>query len=182
MRTHGANTPRQTEQSLLYERFAETLLASLCQQVADRQDAEDLLLEVFLAALQNPSLTDLSAERQLIWLRRVARNKVIDHYRRSALLTFLPLEQASPPGDEHATPEQYVEQQEAQSRLAQAIKHLTPEQQELLRLRYGQELRLTQIAALQEKPEGSVRKMLSRALRRLRTLYESEERRAPHAR
>jgi RNA polymerase sigma factor (sigma-70 family) len=181
MRLRDTNTPRQTEQSQLYERFAETLLASLCQQVADRQDAEDLLLEVFLAALQNPSLPGLSAERQLIWLRRVARNKVIDHYRRASLLTFLPLEHAPPPSDERLTPEQHAETQETQSRLAQAIQRLTPEQQELLRLRYGQELRLTQIAALQEKPEGTVRKMLSRVLRHLRTLYESEERRAPHA-
>jgi DNA-directed RNA polymerase specialized sigma24 family protein len=68
-------------ESTLYERFAETILAYVCQQVSNRQDAEDLLLEVFLAAVQNPLLTRLPVARQLAWLQRVARSKVIDHYR-----------------------------------------------------------------------------------------------------
>jgi RNA polymerase sigma factor (sigma-70 family) len=181
MRLRDTNAGQNVEQSLLYERFAETLLASLCQQVAHRQDAEDLLLEIFLAALQNPALIGLPAERQLAWLRRVARNKVIDHYRHTALLTMLPLEQTPPPEDQRLTPERQAEEQETRTWLAQAIKGLPPEQRELLRLRYAQELRLTQIAALMEKSEGTVRKMLSRTLRRLRTLYEQDERRDHHA-
>ena len=167
--------------SLLYERFAATLLASLCQQVTHRQDAEDLLLEVFLAALEYPALTALPADHQLGWLRRVARNKVIDHYRHTSVFTIQPLDQTPPSEDPRVTPERHAEAQETWSWLAHAIRQLPAEQRELLRLRYAQELRLTQIATLLEKPEGSVRKMLSRILRRLRTLYEQEEKRTPHA-
>jgi len=65
--------------------------------------------------------------------------------------------------------------------LSQAIEQLPLAQQELIRLRYVQELRLTQIAALMEKSEGTVRKMLSRTLRQLKTLYEQCERRENHA-
>lgn len=36
--------------SALYDRFGATILAYLCQMVSNRQDAEDLLLEVFMAA------------------------------------------------------------------------------------------------------------------------------------
>jgi DNA-directed RNA polymerase specialized sigma24 family protein len=100
------------EKSMLYERFAESLLAYLCQQISDRQDAEDLLLEVFLAALQNPLLARLPARRQLAWLRRVARNKVIDHYRHTALLTTQSLGQAQELEDQSLTPERRVEEQE----------------------------------------------------------------------
>jgi RNA polymerase sigma-70 factor (ECF subfamily) len=42
-----------------------------------RLNAEDLLLEVFVAALNNQHLSHLGDEQQLAWLRRVARNKVI---------------------------------------------------------------------------------------------------------
>ena len=35
----------------LYERYASTILAYVCQQVASRQDAEDLLVEVFMFCL-----------------------------------------------------------------------------------------------------------------------------------
>lgn len=165
------------EKNMLYERFAESLLAYLCQQVSHRQDAEDILLEVFLAALQNASLARLPARRQLAWLRRVARNKVIDHYRHRALLTIQPFGQVQELEDQSLTPERRVEEQEERSWLLQAMEHLSPAQRELLRLRYAQELRLTQIATLMEKSEGTVRKMLSRTLRHLRILYEQQERR-----
>jgi len=79
-------------ESTLYHRFASPILIYLCQQVSDEQDAEDLLLEVFVAALNNETFSSLSAERQLAWLRRVARNKVIDRYRHITLLTILPLQ------------------------------------------------------------------------------------------
>ena len=163
------------EKNILYEQFAEPLLAYLCQQVSDRQDAEDLLLEVFLAALHQTSLARLPASRQLAWLRRVARNKVIDLYRHRALFTIQPLGQTLDLEDQSLTPERHVEEQEDHTRLLQAIEDLSPAQQELVRLRYGQELRLTQIAALMGKSEGTVRKMLSRTLRRLKVVYERNE-------
>lgn len=168
------------EKSMLYERFAETLLAYLCQQVSHRQDAEDLLLEVFLAALQNTSLANFPAVRQLAWLRRVARNKVIDHYRHKAIFTVQPLGQAQGMEDLSLTPEQQAEEREKWTWLLQALEHLSPDQRELVRLRYAQELRLTQIATLMGKSEGTVRKMLSRTLRRLKNLYERDERRENH--
>lgn len=171
-----------TEKSGLYERFAETLLIYLCQQVSNRQDAEDLLLEVFLAALQSPSFARLPSVRQLAWLRRVARNKVIDHYRHKALFTIQPLGQVQETEDRGLRPEQQAEEQEKWTWLRRAIEQLPPLQRELIRLRYVQELRLTQIATLMGKPEGTVRKMLSRILRRLKKLYEQGERRENHER
>src|SRR5437899_5103780 len=80
--------------STFYDRFAGIIFQYLLQQVSNEQDAEDLLLEVFLAALQDKSLTNLPGGRQLAWLRRVARYKVIDRYRHVALLNLLPIEQA----------------------------------------------------------------------------------------
>jgi len=74
------------------------------------------------------------------------------------------------------TPQQQVERQQAYERLTRVIGQLPPIQQELLRLRYGHDLRLTQIAEQFGKPEGTVRKLLSRTLRQLRRLYEQSER------
>lgn len=161
--------------SEFYNRFAETILDFICQRIAARQDAEDLLLDVFLAALQNTTLNHLSANRQLAWLRRVARNKVIDHYRHRTHTTSQPLEHVQEPEDDELTPEQQVENNERYQYLQHSLRHLSPSQQELIRLRYSQGLRLTQIADLLEKPEGSVRKLLSRTLRQLRAFYDQYE-------
>jgi RNA polymerase sigma factor (sigma-70 family) len=59
------------------------------------------------------------------------------------------------------TPERRVEEQEERSWLWQAIEQLSPVQRELVRLRYVQELRLTQIATLMEKSEGTVQSLSS---------------------
>src|SRR5260370_18205298 len=141
--------------SSLYERFAVTIFQYLCQQVSNEQDAEDLLLEVFLAAFQDESLSNLPAERQLAWLRRVASIKVIDRYRHVALLNLLPIEQAIDMEDGALTPEQYAEQQENYERLYQSIAQLTAPQQELISLRYRNGLRFFEIAAVLEKTEGT---------------------------
>ncbi len=163
--------------STFYDRFAGIIFQYLLQQVSNEQDAEDLLLEVFLAALQDKSLTNLPGGRQLAWLRRVARYKVIDRYRHVALLNLLPIEQALELEDTALTPEQYTEQKENYERLYQSIAQLTkPLQQELINLRYRNGLRFFEIAAILEKPEGTVRQLFGRTLRQLRANYDQLER------
>lgn len=160
----------------LYDRFAPAIFAYLYQQVASRQDAEDLLLEVFVAALRDDTLFGLGEERQLAWLRRVARNKVVDRYRHDALFALLPLDQAEEQEDDALTPEQQAERRENYERLYRAIEQLSPEQQQVIRLRYGNGMRLVEIAAMLDRPDGTVRKLLERALQKLRGLYEQAER------
>ena len=164
------------KRSALYTDFAATILVYLCQMVSNRQDAEDLLLEVFIAAFNSDTLLELPDSRQLAWLRRVARNKVVDWYRHATRLTMVPLDRAREKVDDELTPQQLAERRQAYERLSLVIGQLPPIQQELIRLRYGHDLRLNQIAELFGKPEGTVRKLLSRTLRDLRQLYEQSER------
>jgi RNA polymerase sigma-70 factor (ECF subfamily) len=167
---------QNVEDAALFDRFASAIFAYLYGQIASRQDAEDLLLDVFLAAQQNDALSALGEERQLAWLRRVARNKVIDLYRHSALLTMLPLDEAIEREDEALTPEQHAVRRESYERLYHTIEQLAPEQRLLVRLRYGDGLRLVEIAAIMEKPQATLRKALARTLSQIRKLYERTER------
>src|SRR5260370_34635886 len=133
---------QNVEDAALFDRFAPAIFGYLYGQIASRQDAEDLLLDVFLAAQQNDALSALGEERQLAWLQRVARNKVIDRYRHSALLTMLPLDEAIEREDEALTPEQRAVQHESYERLYHSIEHLAPEQRLLVPLRYANALLL----------------------------------------
>jgi RNA polymerase sigma-70 factor (ECF subfamily) len=47
----------------LYHREALTIFTYVLRRVPSREDAEDILLEVFLAALENESITDLNDEK-----------------------------------------------------------------------------------------------------------------------
>lgn len=159
----------------LFDQFAAVIYTYLLTQVQHEQDAEDLLVEVFLAALNDEGLPSLPEQGQLAWLRRVAHNKVIDRYRHVALLSFLPIERAMDTIDEALSPEQYAERQEKFAYLYQAVAFLSTPQRELLRLRYREGLKMREIAAVLERPEVAVRKMLSRTLQQVRTLFDDFE-------
>ena len=72
----------QNSDNTLYERHAAIILAYVRSRTASWQDAEDLTLEVFLTALEHDNLSWLTDKQQLVWLWRVAHNKLIDSYRR----------------------------------------------------------------------------------------------------
>ena len=69
----------------LYELHATAIFAYLRQQTTSREDAEDILVEVFVAAVESGAFDRLGEKEQVVWLWRVAHNKAVDAYRRSRL-------------------------------------------------------------------------------------------------
>jgi len=160
--------------STLYDRHAAVILAYARSHTASWQDAEDLTLEVFLAALEHDNLSWLSDKQQLIWLWRVARNKFIDSHRRPDHPPTVPLEQVVEYAcrDEALTPEQMVLRREELELLYESVGKLSLEQQQVLQLRFGEGLRFAEIAILLNKREATVRKICSRSLALLRGIYQ----------
>ncbi len=161
----------------LYERYAPNILLCLRQHTMTKEDAEDLLVEVFLAAMESTTLSALSEDIQLAWLQRVARNKAIDHVRRSTRRQAINVDDLTEilPDDEHLAPEQVAVQREAHAILRQRLATLTSQQQEVLRLRFSYGLRSREIAERLNKSDTAVRMLLSRAIGFLRTIYGQQE-------
>jgi RNA polymerase sigma factor (sigma-70 family) len=159
----------------LYRQHAPSLFAFLRQHTATREDAEDLLLEVFLSALEQTVLVELTEKQQVAWLWRVARNKAIDKYRRAVHRPVLELEQvmAEISEDETRSPEQSALRQEEFRRLKALLTPLSPVQQHVVWLHFAYDLQSTEIAEVLGKKQSTVRVLLMRALRFLRTAYTS---------
>jgi RNA polymerase sigma factor (sigma-70 family) len=162
----------------LYERYAASIFAYTRLHTSSWEDAEDLTLEVFIAALEQDSLATLTEKQQFAWLRRVAQNKLVDRYRRSLHFSLLPFEQVIETvcTEEGLSPEQLIVRREDMERLHMAIRQLSEIQQQVLQLRVGDGLRFADIAVLLEKREAAVRQMYSRTLKLLRAIYEHDER------
>lgn len=131
--------------------------------------------EVFTAALENDQLSGSPEEQRLPWLRRVAYHKLVDSYRRSQCRPVVSLDQGVEMllDEEAETPEQVALQREAYRDLHQIVDRLPALQQQVLRLRYGNGLRCLEIAVLLNKREEAVRKLISRTLAQLRSIYNS---------
>lgn len=170
-----ANEGAATE---LYDRYAHIIFAYVRLHLAAREDAEDITLEVFVAALEHGNLVaGLSADEQLMWLRRVASNKLTDIYRRTQRHPVVTLESIAEGlyEDESRSPEHTALRKEQYQQLHKVVSELPALQQQLLQLRFGYGLRFAEIAILLNKREDALRKQLSRTLTLLRASYSSHQ-------
>ena len=160
----------------LYELHATAIFAYLRRQTASREDAEDILVEVFVAAVEAGAFDGLDEKGRVAWLWRVARNKAVDAYRRSRVRQGIDLELVADViyEDGEQAPEQVALRQEEYADLHAHLEKLSPVQREAMRLRFAGGLRCSEIAAVLGKREGAVRVLLARALNFLRTLYEND--------
>lgn len=160
----------------LYRCHAPGLFAYAYQQTTSREDAEDIVLDVFLSVLQNQRFPTFDEKKQEAWLWAITRNKVVDYYRRSTHRQHVAIEWLSEPlyEDDRLAPEQLSLKREEYVQLSGAMRALPELQQEILRLRFGHDLKCKEIASVLEKSEGAVRTILLRTLQRLREIYKDQ--------
>jgi RNA polymerase sigma factor (sigma-70 family) len=167
----------------LFECYAASIFAYARLHTPSIEDAEDLVLDVFTAAWEQGNLSWLAEKQQLVWLRRVAHNKLVDRYRRSARVNILSLEHVGETERYEQTltpltPEQIVLRREELAELGTLVGILSLFQQQVLQLRVGDGLRFAEIAVLLDKREATVRKVFSRTLAQLRSSYSQQKERS----
>ncbi len=160
----------------LYRRHASGLFAYAFQQTASREDAEDIVLEVFLSILQNTRFLTFDRGKQEAWLWTIARNKIVDYYRRAIRRPNVSIEWLAEPlyADDRQAPEELSLKREEYEQLYSALRELPQLQQDVLRLRFGHGLKCEEIAPVLEKSEGAIRMILFRTLQRLRGMYKNQ--------
>jgi RNA polymerase sigma-70 factor (ECF subfamily) len=154
----------------IYESYFSPVYNFIRLRVADQQLAEDLASDVFVKLVG--ALRSHTAPRHSLrgWLFRVARNVLHDHYGRSRHLTTEALDEWLPaPGDDD--PEiQFVRSLDVE-RTRDALRMLSPEQQEVLILRFGQMLSLQETAEIMGKNIGAIKSLQFRAVNALRQIF-----------
>ncbi|HET8841950.1 MAG TPA: sigma-70 family RNA polymerase sigma factor [Ktedonobacteraceae bacterium] len=172
---HGQEKAAEEDDPLaaLYQKYAPLILAYMDRHIPIKEDAEDLFLEVFTAALESQVWANLNEGEQLAWLYRVAHNKRVDYYRRNRRHPVTTLQELVEifDEDEHRMPEYFALQQEACNTLRRKIAALSPLQQEILRLRFAHGLHTKEIALRLQKTDSGIRNLLSRTLNHLRRSY-----------
>ncbi|QBD74737.1 RNA polymerase sigma factor [Ktedonosporobacter rubrisoli] len=167
----------RAEDAELYRRFAPALLAYLLRNVASREDAEDLLVDIFLAALEKRLSAGIDEQKFSAWIWIVAHNKVVDYHRRHKHRKSKELYSVQNILYESTEqePEQMALKNEEYQQLHLTLRELSKVQRDIVQLRFGHDLTCGQIAAVIHKSEGAVRMTLHRTLKLLRTLYSRNE-------
>lgn len=163
-KTTGAST------DALFECYGTPLFTYLRQHTRTREDAEDILLDVFIAAMEDTHFASLAEQAQVAWLWRVTRNKSIDAFRKVGGRHNIPLEHITNTlyANELHDPEHAALQLDNIAQLKDILDTLPAQQQEILWLRFGYDLRSPEIASILGKSALAVRAMLSRTMNFLR--------------
>ncbi len=153
----------------LYERYYPRVYRYTFHRVGNFADTEDITALVFIKALE--ALPSYQSRRNTFapWLFRIARNAIVDHYRRTR--QHSPFEDL----DGHSReidPAAHVLSEERNKELMVLIGHLSDDQREVVLLKFAGDLSYAEIATTLKKNEPAVRMLMHRGLRKLKTVIE----------
>jgi RNA polymerase sigma-70 factor (ECF subfamily) len=152
----------------LFEQYYDKVVRFIYIRISDQPEAEDLAGEVFLKALKSMGSYRGTAEQLRFWIFKIARNIVIDHYRKKDVRKTVNLDDVEIP--DHTDVEQEAERRLQVGELTKAMRQLTQAQQEVIGLRFFAGLSSAETAQVLGKSSGAVREMQCDALQRLRKL------------
>jgi RNA polymerase sigma factor (sigma-70 family) len=138
-------------------------------RVNDHALAQDLTSETFLRALRRIDSVHDQGRDVGAWFTTIARNLVADHVKSSRHRLESPTAEVPERASAGVVgPEQAVIDKDTTEQLRRHVAQLSPDQQECIRLRFGQDLSSADTAAVMGRSEVAVRGLRHRALTQLR--------------
>lgn len=153
---------------ILYERYVDRIYSYIIYRTGDTHEAEDLTARVFYRALAH-----IRAYRQrglpfAAWLYRIAHNLVANWHRDRSRRRDLRLDDIVGIAEKSDGPEHLAERDEQARVLLDAIRRLPDERQQLLFLKFVDDLSNAEIAQIMARSEGSIKSLYHRTLIALR--------------
>ena len=137
-------------------------------------ESEEVCQEVMVAVWRKAASFDRRQASVATWIFRIARNRRIDAFRRdqrAALDVHDPAFQPEP----EAAPDKATETSEREAQLRTAMAELPPEQRELVRVAFYEDLSHSQVAERTGLPLGTVKSRLRLAFAKLRLRLETDD-------
>jgi RNA polymerase sigma-70 factor (ECF subfamily) len=159
----------------LFARFAPRIKSYLMRTGSEPSQAEELAQETMLTVWHRAETFDPKLAAATTWIFTIARNKRIDAARRTRPFAFDPEDPAfvtapSPSG------EVLYSRQQSGNRLLTAISTLPPEQADLVRRAFYDDMAHTAIADATGLPLGTVKSRLRMAMQRLKRVLTDDDR------
>lgn len=146
--------------ALIYERYVDRVYRYICVRVRNREIAEDITARTFLKMVERIGGFKWRGAGFDAWLFRIARNNVIDWYRRRPDAQEFDTEIA----ENAAGPEAIVITDEALREALTAVRDLKENQRDVVLLRVVAEMTTKETAVVLEISEVNVRTLLHRGL------------------
>jgi RNA polymerase sigma-70 factor, ECF subfamily len=147
----------------LYLIHFDRIYSYLHVSVGNRHDAEDLTTQTFLKMLESIGRFRWQSAPFSAWLFRIAHNLAMDHFR--ARKRVQPEEEVPEPiGSEEPSAELEAMQSIGRESMLELIDKLSPEQQQVLTLKFVFNFPNADVAKILDKTEGAIKSLQHRAL------------------
>jgi RNA polymerase sigma-70 factor (ECF subfamily) len=146
----------------LYLLHFDRIYSYLHMSVGTRHDAEDLTTQTFLKMLEAIGRFQWRSVPFSAWLFRIAHNLAMDHFR--ANRRWQPEEEVPETQGEESSAEEQALTSLGQTSMLTLIERLSPEQRQVLTLKFVFRFSNAETAAILGKTEGAVKSLQHRAL------------------
>ena len=154
--------------SLLYERYVDNIYSYIYYRTGNHHDAEDLVSRTFYRALKHfTRYVDRGAPFSA-YLYRIAHNIVANFHRDRSRRQVVPLNEMLLPALRREQPAVAFEEGDVQAALLEVVRRLPPDRQELLILKFVDQLTNAEIAKIMGRTEGAIKSLYHRTLVALR--------------
>jgi RNA polymerase sigma-70 factor (ECF subfamily) len=167
MRSERTSKGQRFEEIL--RRFEVPLLQYARSITGDREQARDVVQETFIKFQRNGALR--REDEPATWLFTVCRNGALNVCRKERRMTYLDQEVIEARESEQPMPFDQLEQHEATGFLLRIVATLPPRQQEVIQLKFQNDLSYRQIAEIMQTTANNVGVLLHTALTTLRQRY-----------
>lgn len=155
----------------IYDLYSPELYRYAARFLGDPCVAEDCVADTFSRFLKALHAKRGPKDYLKAYLYRIAHNWIADFYRRAPDITELKNAYLDP----DPTPEHEASLRIRQKQVRAALQELTPDQQQVIALKYLEGWKNEEIAQAVKKPIGAVKSLQHRALARLKKHLESKE-------
>jgi RNA polymerase sigma-70 factor (ECF subfamily) len=170
---HKATNGNMAAFEELYAHYLTPIYRFVFFRVKSREEAEDITQNVFLKAWHAIKRYRDEGKPFSAWLYAIARNTVIDHWKKKKEVRLNAEDSeeifAQIP-DNAPNPAERMEQSDRARMVRKAIEHLSEDQQELVIMKFINDLSNKEISEITGKSEDAIRQMQFRALKALREL------------
>jgi RNA polymerase sigma-70 factor, ECF subfamily len=150
----------------IYDTCSPELYGYAMRLLGDELLAEDCVADTFSRFLQALRLRKGPDRFLRAYLFRIAHNWITDYYRRHTP-ELVELDESIQAGDHNET-EKILERRFESQQLRVALRTLTPDQRQVIMLKFVEEWKNEEIAAALERPVGAVKALQHRAIDTLR--------------
>lgn len=152
----------------VFRHFGPRIKTYLVRQGCGNAEAEEVLQEVMLTLWRRADTFDPALSSVATWLYAIARNKRIDHLRRTKRPEFDPTDPLLVGETSIEGADVFLEAERDAARLREAVQTLSPEQSALIKMAYYEEKSHSSIAEETQLPLGTVKSRLRLALQHLK--------------